>query len=132
MARVEIFQGQARRRWTDEEKRRLVAETFTPGATVHGLARRHGVSTGQLFTWRKQFRAELGFPVPAPTVPGFAAVAIAPSGPSLPVEGTVPAPSVGAVPGLIEIELPQGGRVRISGAPDPATVTAALQALVRR
>jgi hypothetical protein len=39
---------------------------------------------------------------------------------------------VGAVPGLIEIELPQGGRVRISGAPDPATVTAALQALVRR
>jgi transposase len=132
MARVEIFQGQARRRWTAEEKRRLVAETFTPGATVHGLARRHGVSTSQLFTWRKQFRAEFGFSMPAPAVPAFAAVAIAPLSPSLPVESTMPAPSAGGSSGLIEIELPEGGRVRISGAPDLATVTAALQALVRR
>jgi hypothetical protein len=38
----------------------------------------------------------------------------------------VPAPS-----GLIEIELACGGRVRISGAPDPATVAAALRVLVR-
>jgi transposase len=132
MARVEIFQGQARRRWTDEQKRRLVAETLTPGATVHGLARRHGVSTGQLFTWRKQFRAELGFPMPAPAVPAFAAVAIAPSSPSLPVESTVPASSAGAAPGVIEIELPQGERVRIAGMVDPAMVMAALQVLVRR
>jgi transposase len=132
MARVEIFQGQARRRWTDEEKRRLVAETFAPGATVHGLARRHGVSTGQLFTWRKQFRAELGFPMPAPAVPAFAAVTIAPSSPSLPVNSTVPGPSAGATLGVIEIELPQGERVRIAGVVDPAMVTAALQVLVRR
>ena len=78
MGRVEIFQGRARRRWSEDDKRRLVAETFAPGETVHGVARRRGVSTSQLFTWRKRLRAEAGLPSPPPTVPGFAAVAIAP------------------------------------------------------
>ena len=50
MARVEIFQGRARRRWSDEDKRRLVGETFAAGGTVHDVARRHGVNTSQLFT----------------------------------------------------------------------------------
>ena len=54
---VEIFRGQARRRWSEADKRRLVAETIGPGATVHGVARRHGVSPSQLFAWRKLFRA---------------------------------------------------------------------------
>ena len=76
---VEIFRGQARRRWSEEDKRRLVAETFGPGATVHGVARRHGVSPSQLFAWRKLDRigAGIGRAVPAPGVPGFAAVEIA-------------------------------------------------------
>ena len=132
MAGIEIFQGRARRRWTEEAKRRLVAETFAPGATVHGLARRHGVSTSQLFTWRKQFRSELGFPIPAPAVPAFAAVALTSPDGSLPVAGAAAASSAAASSGLIEIELPQGERVRIAGVVDPATVKAALQALVRR
>jgi transposase len=65
MARIEIFRGQARRRWSDEEKRQLVAETFMPGTTVHAVAQRHGVNTSQLFTWRKRYRGDLGFPAPA-------------------------------------------------------------------
>jgi transposase len=130
MARVEIFQGQARRRWTDEEKRRLVAETLVPGATVHGVARRHGVNTSQLFTWRKQFLVDLDPSAAAPMPPDFAAVMIAPAAPP-PIAGGMEAGASTAC-GLIEIELPEGGRVRISGAPDPATVTAALQVLVRR
>src|SRR3954463_15612814 len=73
MGRVEIFQGRARRRWSEDDKRRLVAETFAPGETVHGVARRRGVSTSQLFTWRKRLRAEAGFPPPLPTVAGGAA-----------------------------------------------------------
>jgi transposase len=91
---------------------------------VHGVARRHGVNTSQLFTWRKRLSPGLD-PAVVPGVPGFAAVAIAPAAP--PTDGAAPAPS-----GLIEIELPGGGRVRISGAPDPATVAAALRALVGR
>ena len=58
MSRVEIFRGQARRRWSDEAKRRLVAETLVAGATVHAVAQRHGVNTSQLFIWRKRFRTE--------------------------------------------------------------------------
>jgi transposase len=123
MARVEIFHERARRRWSEADKRRLVEETLSPGETVHGVARRHGVNTSQLFTWRKQLRIGLG-PVTAPSVAGFAAVAIAPTTVS-PVDDTVPS-------GLIEIELAGGDRVRISGAPDPAVVAAALRALTGR
>ena len=130
MARVEIFQGRARRRWLAEEKRRLVAETLAPGATVHGVARRHGVNTSQLFTWRKQFCVAPDPHPAASTPPDFAAVMIAPSAPP-PFAGGMEA-AVSTSRGLIEIELPAGGRVRISGTPDPATVTAALQALVGR
>ena len=57
MAQVEVFRGQARRRWSEEDKRRLVAETLAAGGTVHGVARRYGINTSQLFTWRKQLRA---------------------------------------------------------------------------
>src|SRR5687768_398803 len=57
---VEISRGQVRRRWSEEDKRRLVAETIGLGATVHGVARRHGVSPSQLFAWRKLYRVEAG------------------------------------------------------------------------
>ena len=126
---VEIFRGQARRRWSEEDKRRLVAETFGPGATVHGVARRRGVSPSQLFAWRKLYRdgAGIGRAVPVLSgVPGFAAVEITPAMPPS-VADAVPAPS-----GLIEIELAGGDRVRISGAPDPGVVAAALRALAGR
>jgi transposase len=124
MARVEIFHERSRRRWTEADKRRLVAETLAPGATVHGVARRHGVNTSQLFTWRKQLRVGIE-PGTEPAVAGFAAVAIAPSAPSM---GTVEPTSSG----LIEIDLVGGDRVRISGAVDPAVVAAALRALAGR
>ena len=128
MGRVEIFQGRARRRWSEEDKRRLVAEAFLPGETVHGVARRRGVSPSQLFGWRKRFGAEIGREIPATGVSGFAAVEIAPAPATPPTAAdAVPAPS-----GLIKIELPNGGRVRISGAPDPATVAPALRALAGR
>ena len=126
---VEIFRGQARRRWSEEDKRRLVTETIGPGATVHGVARRSGVSPSQLFAWRKLYRAgpEIERTVPAlPGVPGFAAVEIAPATPPS-VADVVPAPS-----GLIEIELAGGDRVRVSGVPDPAVVMEALLSLVGR
>jgi transposase len=127
MARIEIFRGQARRRWSDEEKRQLVAETFMPGATVHAVAQRHGVNTSQLFTWRKRYRGDLV--LPAPPAAAFAAVEFVAARP--PTE-TSEAEVHPHAPGVIEIELPRGGRVRISGSVEPVVVTAALRALVRR
>jgi transposase len=131
MSRIEIFRGQARRRWSDEAKRRLVAETLVPGATVHAVAQRHGVNTSQLFTWRKRFGTDLGLPPAMPPVPAFAGVELVQAAPEMARERWMGSDSVTSG-GVIEIELPRGGRVRISGEVTPAVVTAALRALVRR
>ncbi len=132
MARVAIFHERARRRWSEADKRRLVEETLAPGETVHGVARRHGVNTSQLFTWRKQLRAETECPGPTTTVPGFAAVKIAPA-------AALPAPAADAVSpdaptpsGSIEVELPRGERVRIAGTVDPTAIATVLRVLVGR
>ena len=53
-----------RRLWSDETKRRIVAETLEPGASVSVVARRHDVNANQVFTgdrpplraWRRQYR----------------------------------------------------------------------------
>src|SRR6266436_9357581 len=45
-----------RRLWPEEEKRRIVAETFAPGASVSIVARRHDLNANMLFTWRRQLR----------------------------------------------------------------------------
>lgn len=43
-----------RRFWSAEEKRRMVTETFAPGASVSKVAQRYGVNANLLFTWRRQ------------------------------------------------------------------------------
>ena len=43
----------SRRSWSDEEKRRIVAEAVLPGASVADIARRHGVNANLVFNWRK-------------------------------------------------------------------------------
>ena len=55
MQRLEILTGrERRRRWSPEEKARLVAEAFAPGSIVFHVARRHGVAESCLYAWRKQ------------------------------------------------------------------------------
>ena len=68
-----------RRRWSDESKSRIVAESFAPGAIVLEVARRYGLSPSQLSAWRKAARNGLLKPPdgtrPAATVPtGMAAI----------------------------------------------------------
>ena len=48
-----ITSVQRRRRWTTEEKVRIVEETYLPGQSVSLVGRRHGISANQLFTWRR-------------------------------------------------------------------------------
>jgi len=55
--RVEVFTGAGRRRrWTAEQKARIVAESSQGGETVSAVARRHGLTPQQLFGWRRQAR----------------------------------------------------------------------------
>src|SRR3954453_7130211 len=55
--RLEVFTGGGRRRtWPADEKAAIVAESYAPGKTVCGVARRHGLTPAQLFTWRRLAR----------------------------------------------------------------------------
>ena len=55
--RIEVLAGaERRRRWSDEAKARIVAESLAPGAVVAAVARRHDLSGQQLHTWRKAAR----------------------------------------------------------------------------
>ena len=55
--RLEVLSGPTgRRRWPDEVKARIVAESFLPGARVGDVARRHDVVPSQRTTWRRLAR----------------------------------------------------------------------------
>ena len=132
--RVEVLGGvERRRRWSPDEKMRLVEETLVPGAKVSEVARRNGVSASLLFTWRRQSRA-----MEAPALPRFAAVQIA--GP-VPVaeparppseELPHPRPATSSRGGLIEISLGGGKRVRVDASFDAAALARVLDVLERR
>jgi transposase-like protein len=63
MSRVELMSGpERRRRWSEDQKRAIVAEAFAPGASVCEVARRADVVPGQIYRWRQELRtAVLGF-----------------------------------------------------------------------
>jgi transposase-like protein len=48
---MQIILGEARRRWSEEEKRAVVAETYVEGETVNGVARRHKINPNMLLSW---------------------------------------------------------------------------------
>ncbi len=49
-----LVRVERRRRWSDEEKLAILKETTEPGVLMAAVARKHGIGTGQLYTWRRQ------------------------------------------------------------------------------
>ena len=105
------------RRWSEEDKLRIVRESLQPGIAVQTVADRYVIGNGLLYTGRKQMLAT--------AMAGFAPVRVA--APALP--GPLPAEFGQASPrpldgeaatraGRLEIELPGGARVRVGGAVD--------------
>ena len=119
MARVEVLTGpERRRRWSEEQKRAIVAASLAPGAVVSEVARRVDVGAGQIYRWRKEFGA---------VADGFAAVLIAaPEVATAVAEG----PRTAAEP-AIEIEIGKA-RLRIPGSVPAALAAAVVKALSRR
>jgi transposase len=98
-----------RRRWTTAQKRRIVEESFAPGASVSEVAHRHDVHPNQLHGWRRDARLESLSIVPGPQR-SFAPVDIAAvEQPALPAPGMVPDPGSRLV---IEVVLRNGRVVR--------------------
>jgi transposase len=131
----------SRRSWSDEEKRRIVAQALCPGASVAEVARHHGVNANLLFNWCRAARAAApagdgvaispkgtqADVVPAAPSAGFMPLGVfgrgPDEGPAL-IAGVAPArpPPVPAAvarsemegrPGLIEIDLANGTRLRV-------------------
>jgi transposase len=119
---VEVRVRAVRRRdWSPEERLRIVRETLEPGAVIQTVADRNGVSTGQLYTWRKQMLAT--------AMAGFTPVAMVqePPPPGLPAPPAVPAAVEAA--GSLEIVLPSGASIRVTGAVDAVTLRMVLAEL---
>ena len=116
MARFEVITGpERRRRWSEDQKRAIVAESFAPGAVVSDVARRADVSPGQIYRWRQELRA----------VAGFAQLLIAP-GETAAADNAAPC----AEP-AIEVEVGKA-RVRIPGSIPAGLAAAVVKALSRR
>jgi transposase len=122
--RLEVFTGVGRRRrWSAEQKARIIAESYANGETVCAVARRYGLTPQQLFTWRRDARC-------AEAAAGANGMAFAP----VIVGSTVPsgdAPIAATRPcRSSEIEIVIGAaRVRILAGIDGATLTTVLRAV---
>lgn len=126
---VSVLGAERRRRWSYDEKVRLVEETLQAGESVCGVARRHGVAPSLLFTWRRQARqGRLGEAVPA-LVP--VEITSMPSAASTSAPPPPSSPSRCARPGIIEIEL-DGCRVRVDRDVDGEALQRVLEILGRR
>ena len=124
MGQVTVFSGpERRRRWSDDERLRILAEAFSPGACVAEVCRRHDVSTALIYTWRRKLldagvEREAELPEALPT-PVFAEAVI---------DEDVMAAGAAEHPAMI-IDLPRDKRVSVFAAAPPALVAAALKAL---
>jgi transposase len=108
---VEIITGkERRRRWSVEEKLRIVAEAEEPGARITEVAARNDVFPSLLFTWRRQVRAgQLG----ADRRPSFVPVQLIPARTEKVVLPTrQAAPDSEAMTG-IEVHLADGIRIYV-------------------
>lgn len=117
----EVLSGVWKRRtWSTEEKLRILAQAEAPGSSVKLACRAHGVSSGQFYTWRKQFRSG--------ELTGFVPVSVT-EPPSLPEPVPVKEVPQPPVPGLVEVDLPGGVRLRISGEVETVALRRILSAL---
>jgi transposase len=77
VSRLEVMSTGARRRWTIEEKLRIVAESYAAPGNVSATARRHGLSASQLFYWR-QWARKRRFSSPDDGQPAFVPAVVTP------------------------------------------------------
>jgi len=114
--RLEVITGAGgRRRWSADEKARILEEAMAPGAVVSEVARRHGMTPQHLFTWRRQAKRDVGdYPL------AFTPVVVT-SGTAQPIPAT-------CREAMIEM-VAEGAVVRVPPGADGATLATVLHAL---
>jgi transposase len=122
--RLEVFTGSGRRRrWTADQKARIVAESYDGGESICAVARRHGLTPQQLFGWRRAARRAEAESVENRSA--FAPVVIDAAGscPDVPTAAGRP-----GRPATIEIVI-GAVTVRVPPGIDPASLAAVLRAV---
>jgi transposase len=120
--RLEVLTGVGgRRRWSADDKARIVEETLAPGATVSEVARRHDIRPQQLFGWRREMRIV----DPEPTM-SFVSAVVEAADPGK-VDRARPRPARTGR-GDIELEF-EGVVVRVRRGAEAKTVAAVIKAL---
>jgi transposase len=116
--------GSRRRVWSDDQKRRIVAETFEPGASVSVVARRHDLNANMLFTWRRTIGGAL-----APVDGGMALVpAVISPEPVHPIAS----PPLPPIISRMEIALASGDRVIVDSTVEAGALARVIKVLSRR
>jgi len=118
---VSALAGRKRRTWTQDEKRRIVEESFADGVSIADVARRHELNANQVFTWRRQIGVE---PIAPRERTPILPVTIA-AEPAAEVSGS-------GLSGQMEIVLADGDRIIVWADVDTAALTRVLKALARR
>jgi transposase len=122
--RFEVITGpDSRRRWSLDEKARIVGETLEQGVSVSDVARRHGLRPQQIFTWRREARS-------APGEAGSATFAPVVLAEPPPPRRNAP-PAVGPMPAPIEIKIGKAV-VRVREGADPKALAVVVRALTRQ
>jgi transposase len=134
ITRVEVItRGERRRAWTLEQKREIVTESLGPELTATEVARKYGIRTGQLYTWRQRLLAGPNAVIRR-AEPRFAEVELTPALSAPEPASPAPGRATAAVPssrpeGLIEIVLPGGALVRVDTHVDGRALRRVLGAL---
>jgi transposase len=134
-----IARVERRRQWTPQEKAALLAEVEASGGRVSVVARRHGISKSLLYNWRSVWKsAALVARASTPASTGFIQLGVVatPSceGPTRRMAaGPAWARDMGAAlaerAGVMEIDLPEGVRVRVDGGVDEPALRRVLSAV---
>jgi len=128
--RLEVMTGTGRRRrFSDEDKTRMIEETLAPGAVVSEVARRHGITPQQLFTWRRQARQPVGAAA-TPETPAFVPAVIEAPAPERRAcrQERKQARAIVRAAGAIELEI-DGVTVRVGRGAEARTIAAVIRAL---
>jgi transposase len=121
LSRLEVVDTGRRRRWTEEEKLRIVMESLSGSRQVAPTARRHGLSRSLLTKWRRQFQVEVDG---AAVSPGFMPAVVVAAGPAQ--------PGLASTSSQMEIVVANGRRVIVEAGVDIAALERVLDLLERR
>ena len=118
--RLDVVDTGRRRRWSTDEKLRIVAESFSGPRLVSTIARRHGISPSLLFAWRRAFHAGVSKPPQATFIP------------ALIVPESRPDDLQPSAAGRVEIVARNGRRLIVDASLDVAAIARLLDVVERR